>query len=276
MATSNNSLTYQMANAVAVASALIVNMLANVLPFNGVTTGQVSDSYPNLFTPPGYVFSIWGVIYALGIVFMVYQVRPSQREETYLSQIGFLYLFGAVANISWLLVFHYSYGLPQLFVFSLVPMAVLLICLLSIYQRLGIGRREAPRNLKLTVHLSISVYLGWISLAIIANIASVLNVLFPGIPEPTQALWTAMVIVVALLISSFMVLTRRDFAFGLVVIWASIGIALNRSAMSPIFASSIITVGIVALLILLAPFLMKTGFVDFYMSRGNPGKLTRL
>jgi len=276
MTAKNNLLTYQMANVAAVVSVFVVNMLANILPFNGVTTGQVSDLYPNLFTPPGYVFSIWGVIYALAIVFMFYQARPSQREENYLKQIGFLYLVGAIANISWLLIFHYSYGMPQLFGVSLIPMTGLLVCLLLIFQRVGIGKRDVPRNQKLAVHLSISVYLGWISLAIIANIASVLNVLFPGIPEPTQALWTAMVIAVALLISSFMVLTRRDFAFGLVVIWASLGIALNRSAMSPIFASSIITVGIVALLILLAPFLMKTGFVDFYMSRGNPGKPTRL
>jgi len=89
---------FQMANVVAVIAALVLNTLANALPLNGVTTGEVSDFYPNLFTPPGYVFSIWGVIYALAIVFMIYQVRPSQRSEAYLSQIGFLYLIGAVAN----------------------------------------------------------------------------------------------------------------------------------------------------------------------------------
>ncbi|MEM2099940.1 MAG: tryptophan-rich sensory protein [Thermoproteota archaeon] len=72
--------------------------------------GAVSDSYPNLFTPPGYVFAIWGVIYVLLTIFMVYQARVSQRKEEYLGEIGFLHLLGAVANILWLIVFHYSYG----------------------------------------------------------------------------------------------------------------------------------------------------------------------
>ena len=264
-----NPMVYQTANVVAVVAALIVNTLANILPFNGVTTGQVSDSYPNLFTPPGYVFSIWGVIYTLAIVFMIYQARPSQRAEAYLDQIGFLYLIGAAANMSWLLIFHYSYGVPQLFVASLVPMTVLLLCLLSIYQRLSIGRRGVPRNQKLAVHLSISVYLGWISLAIIANLASALNMLVPGIPEPTQALWTALVILVALVITVLMVLTRRDFAFGLVVIWASIGIAVNRIAIPLIFAASIAACAILAILIFVAPLLKKNGIVDFYMVRTN-------
>lgn len=264
-----NPKVYQTANVVAVVAVLIVNTLANILPFNGVTTGQVSDSYPNLFTPPGYIFSIWGVIYALAIVFMIYQARPSQRNEAYLTQIGFLYLIGAVANMSWLFIFHYSYGVPQLFVVSLVPMAVLLLCLISIYQRLGIGKRDVPRNQKLAVHISISVYLGWISLAIIANIASALNAIIPRIPEPTQVLWTAFVIVVALVISSLMILIQRDFVFGLVVIWASIGIALNRIAIPLIFETSIATAIIVAILILLAPFLRKTNAVGFYMVHRN-------
>jgi hypothetical protein len=260
---------YQIANVVAVIGALIVNSLVNILPLNGVTTGQVSDSYPNLFTPPGYVFSIWSVIYALAIIFMIYQARPSQRNEPYLAQIGFLYLIGAVANVSWLFVFQYSYGVPQLLVVTLIPMIVLLLSLLAIYQRLGIGKRQVSRNRKLAVDLSISVYIGWISLAIIANIASVLNVVIPGIPMPTQALWTALVVVVALIITVLMVWTCRDFAFGLVVIWASIGIALNRIVIPLVFAASAATAVAIAILILLTPFLRKRGFIDFYMMRSN-------
>jgi benzodiazapine receptor len=269
MSSKVNSTVYQTANVTAVIAVLIMNTLVNILPLNGVTTGKVSDSYPNLFTPPGYVFSIWGVIYTLAIVFMIYQARPSQRSEPYLTQIGFVYLIGAVANVFWLFIFHYSYGVPQLFVVTLVPMTVLLLCLLAIYQRLGIGKREVSRNQKLTVHLPISLYLGWISLAIIANIASVLNVLIPRIPMPTQALWAALVGVVVLMITILMVWTRRDFAFGLVVIWASVGIALNRIAIPLIFTTSVATVVIIAILILLAPFLRNRGIIDFYMIRGN-------
>jgi hypothetical protein len=264
-----NPIVYQTANVIGVVGTLIVNMLANTLPFNGVTTAQVSNSYPNLFTPPGYVFSVWGVIYTMAIVFMIYQARPSQRSEAYLIQIGFLYLVAAAANTSWLFIFHYSYGIPRFFLVTLVPMAALILCLLSIYERLGIGKREVPRNQKLAVHLPISVYLGWISLAIIANIASALNIIFPGIPELTQVFWTALVVVVALVISALMVLTRRDFAFGLVGVCAFIGIAFNRVAISLIFATSIASAFIVAVLIVLAPFVKKTSTADFYMARGS-------
>ena len=257
---------YQASNMIAVIAVLIMNTLVNILPLNGVTTVQVSDSYPNLFTPPGYVFSIWGVVYALAVVFMTYQARPSQRSEAYLVQINFLYLISASANVSWLLIFQYSYGVPQLFVVSLIPMTGLLLCLISMYQRLGIGSIHVPRNQKLAVHLPISVYIGWISLAIIANIASVLDVLIPGIPMPTQALWTAIVLVVVLVITILMVWTRSDLAFGLVVIWASIGIALNRVAIPLIFATSIATAAVVATLILVTPFLKKTGFISLYMT----------
>jgi benzodiazapine receptor len=269
MSSKVNLTVYQTANVIAVIAALIMNTLVNILPLNGVTTGQVSDSYPNLFTPPGYVFSIWSVIYALAIIFMIYQARPSQRKEPYLVQIGFLYLIGAIANVSWLFVFQYSYGVPQLLIVTLIPMTVLLLCLLAIYQRLGIGKIEVSRNRKLAVDLSISVYLGWISLAIIANIASVLNVLIPSIPMPTQALWTALAVVVAFMITVLMTWTRRDFAFGLVVIWASIGIALNRSAIPLIFTTSAASAAIIAILILLAPLAAKKGIIDFYMIRSN-------
>jgi len=82
----------QIANALSILAALAVNLLANVIPLNGVTTGAVADSYPNLFTPPGYVFAIWGVIYILLGVFMVYQVRANQRDAPYLKQIGLWYV----------------------------------------------------------------------------------------------------------------------------------------------------------------------------------------
>jgi len=264
---------FQASNVISVIAVIIMNSLVNILPLNGVTTAQVSDSYPNLFTPPGYVFSIWGIIYALAVVFMIYQVRPSQRSAAYLTQINFLYLISAIANVSWLFIFQYSYGVPQLFVISLVPMIALLLCLVSMYRRLGIGRVRVPRNQKLAIHVPISVYLGWISLATIANIASVLNVLIPGIPISTQALWTALVLVVAMAITIIMIRTRSDFAFGLVVIWASIGIAYNRVAIPLVFATAIATASLIAILIIATPFLKKTGLTSYDTTAiGKPGE----
>ena len=84
-----NNIKFQAANVVAVILVLVMNFVVDFIPLNGVNTAQVSGSYPNLFTPPGYVFAIWGIIYALAIVFAAYQVRPSQRQAGYIGKIGY-------------------------------------------------------------------------------------------------------------------------------------------------------------------------------------------
>jgi hypothetical protein len=244
----------QITNVFAVIATITFNALVNILPLNSVTTGTVSDSYPNLFTPPGYVFSIWGVIYVLIALFMVYQARVSQRREGYLREVGFLYLLGAVANIAWLTVFHYSYGNPMLFLLSPIPIISLLVILLLTYVRLGVGVKKVPLKQKLAVHAPVSVYLAWISLATIANIASVLNIIIPGIPLSIQAVLTAAVILIALMITLLMLIRRRDVVYGLVVVWASIGIAAKQAAFPIISVTSLLAVGIIAAVIILLLF----------------------
>ena len=51
---------------------VIVNFLANGLPINNRSTGQISDTYPNLFAPAGPAFSIWGLIYILLGIYVLY------------------------------------------------------------------------------------------------------------------------------------------------------------------------------------------------------------
>jgi len=235
---------------------------------NNITTGEVSDAFPSLFTPPGYVFSIWAVIYTLAFVFMAYQVRTNQREELYLQQIGILYFVGSMINVFWLVLFHYSYGNEILLPFTSLLIIGFLVVLLLIYTRLGIGLSEVSVGQKLGVHLHISVYLGWISLATIANIASTINEFVPGIALETQALWTALVIIVALVLTMLMLFLRRDFAFGLVVVWAAIGIASKQIAYPIIYFTALGTVIIVLAVILILPLLKgKKNPIDFYLHR---------
>jgi benzodiazapine receptor len=268
MSSKINPIVLQIANVVAIVGSTVFNALVNILPLNGITTGEVSNAYPNLFTPANYVFSIWGVIYTLLFVFMFYQLRTSQRDAQYLQDIGFLYLLSAIINIAWLTVFHYSYPAPNdLIILTTVPIFGLFLTLLYIYLRLGVGIREASRSIKLGVHLPLSVYLGWLSVATIANTASILNYLGrdPGIPIPVQEAWTAAVIVVAFLITFLMLVRRRDFAFGFVVIWATLGIAAKQAAAPLIFYTATGVAVVILLLILILPFLKKEGFSKYYM-----------
>ena len=268
MSSKMNPIYLQIANVVAVVGSIVFNALVNILPLNGTTTGEVSNAYPNLFTPANYVFSIWGAIYTLLFIFMFYQIRTSERESQYLQDIGFLYLLSAVINIAWLTVFHYSYPAPNdLIILTAVPIFGLFLTLLYIYLRLGVGVREASRGVKLAVHLPLSVYLGWLSVATIANTASILNYLgrSPGIPVPVQETWTALVIVVAFLITFLMLIRRRDFAFGFVVIWATIGIAAKQAGSPLIYFTALGVAVVILVLILLLPLLKKEGFSKYYM-----------
>jgi len=254
----------QMINVIAVIGTILFNSLVNILPLNGVNTGAVSDSYPNIFTPPGYVFGIWGVIYVLIGTFMLYQVRASQKGEGYLREIGLLYSLGTIFNIAWLSVFHYSYGNPSLFLFTPFPIIALLLTLILTYLRLGIGMKEVTIGQKLAVHVPVSVYLGWISLAMIANVASVLNVLVPAIPLDIQAVWTAAVVLIALVITLLMLIKRRDIAYSLVVVWASVGIATKQTVFPIVCVTALL--GVIGFAIISLPLLKKKGFKSYYLA----------
>lgn len=269
MSTKINPVIYQILNIITVISVLIINILANALPIFGVNTGQVSDAYPNFFTPAGYVFSIWFIIYLQAIIFMIYQARASQRNESYLSKISFFYLFAGLANIAWIFVFHFSYAYaianPPFFLASVGILLLFFILLLLAYLRLGVGKESVSRGEKLAVHLHFSVYLAWLSVASIAGIASALNILIPGLPAETQHLATAAMLIVALLLTILMVYLRREFGFPLVVIWASVGIAAKWLAI-PVIAYTAIAVAIIIVIILLIiPFIKKHKFIDYYL-----------
>ena len=60
-----------------IALTLVVNVLANALPINGLNTGQISDSFDVYFVPAGYVFAIWGLIYIGLGAFAVFQALPA-------------------------------------------------------------------------------------------------------------------------------------------------------------------------------------------------------
>ena len=258
--------TYQVANVAAVVLALSINFLANWLPLNGVNTGQVADSYPNLFTPPGYVFAIWGIIYTLAIIFAAYQARPSQRSETYLAGIGWLYLVSGLINSVWIFAFHFSYGAPTLYLVSTVLLLLLLADLLLIYRKLDVGGAGVPRGVKLAVHAPMSIYVGWISVASIAGLASAINVVFPGIPVATQASVTAAMLVVALALAFVMLWLRRDVVFALVVVWAVYGIAVKQVATPVINLTALAVVGFVAVGILAVPIIKKLNWLNYYLS----------
>ena len=225
MSASKKTILLQSLNIAAFALTLTINGLATSIGLNGRTTAEVSDSYPTLVTPAGYVFSIWSVIYTLLLVFAVFQALPSQRKQPYLKKINILFILSSILNISWLLLWHYDQ-----IALSVALMFGLLTTLIAIYLRLNIGKTTVPLKEKACVHLPFSVYLGWITIATIANVAAALvSVQWNGFGLASD-LWSILVIAVALIIALAVIATRRDVAYGLVLIWALVGIAVKQSA----------------------------------------------
>lgn len=211
---------------------IVANALANILPFNGLTTGEVSNRFGSLFVPAGYVFSIWGLIYLGLMAYSIFQALPSQRENPRLQSIASLYCLSCLANAVWLLLWHYLQ-----FELTVLVMLALLGLLVGIYLRLGTGKLAVPPAERLTTRLTFSVYLGWITVATIANISQTLwSRGWRG--EPLQeTTWTLIMLGAGVLIASLMSIIRKDWAYILVLVWAYVGIAVKQAGI-PLVANA--------------------------------------
>jgi hypothetical protein len=213
-------------NLIAYIGTLVVNGLANALPLNGVTTGDLSDKYENLFVPAGITFSIWGLIYVLLGIFVVYQfvaVRRNGGAPLFVQLIGIWFLASCLANMGWIFAWHY-----EILPLSLFVMLLLLASLIFAYVHLEVGHAGASQEERYFVHLPFSVYLGWITIATIANVTTLLvSIGWDGFGIAGQ--WWAVVLIAAGVILAIAALvTRNDIFYALVVDWALVGIALKR------------------------------------------------
>jgi len=224
-----NTKLLQVANIVAFVAMIVVNTLATTVGLFGWETGALSDGIRNLFVPAGLTFSVWGVLYLLLLLFAVYQARglfaANRPAPEALGRVGWLFAASSLANIAWLLLWHL-----KLVGLSMIPMAVLLVTLIAVHVRLGTGRTRSTGTERWLARVPFSAYLGWITVAIVANATAALVTAgwngFGLAPE----VWAVAMVIVASLLALVMLLTRRDAAYALVVVWALAGIALKRSA----------------------------------------------
>lgn len=224
-----------------IATILVNTLAANTTVIGGKITAQISDENPTLITPAGYVFSIWGVIYILLAIFVISQALPTDEAKKYREKIGWLFLISCILNIAW--IFFWQFEFLKL---SVIIIFLLLATLVLIYLRLDIGKTRIQLREKIVFHLPFSVYLAWITIASIANVAVTLvsiNWIGFGISAET---WAITMIATALLITILIMLTRKDFAYGLVVIWALLGISVKQSSIQEIVVVTQVSVIILA------------------------------
>jgi len=217
---------------------IAVNALANILPINGYNTGQISAFYPNAFVPAGFTFSIWGVIYLLllyyTIGFTYYTLKQEQYPKAFafIERINIYFLLTCAFNMTWILAWHYLQ-----IELSLVIMLLFLITLIQLFLKSSTIVHELTTTQKFILQTPFIVYLGWISVATIANSTALLVAYqWNGFGMP-PVYWSAAMILIALLLAVLMLKKFKAIPFALVVAWALWGIYNAQGSAAPILAS---------------------------------------
>jgi hypothetical protein len=241
----------QIAVVVVTLATIAINVLADALPINGLNTGKISDGFHVYFVPAGYVFAIWGIIYLGLLAYTVYQALPSQKDNPRLQSTGWWVVLGGLANTAWIFLWHYLQ-----FVATLGAMLILLATLIIVYLRLGIGRTKVSAGETWAVRVPFSIYLGWITVATVANVSDVLDFVGWNRFGISDATWMVIVLGAVLVITGLMNFLRRDVAYALVILWALAGIGAKFPAEGVVTGAVWVTFGLVAV-ILVAAFLVK-------------------
>ncbi len=231
-------------NLFALGLVLTVNYLANALPINGITSGEVSDRFGVYFTPAGYVFAIWGLIYLGLIAFCIYQLLPRSRRSRNIESISPWFVLSCILNSAWIIAWHYLYiGV------SLGIIVLLLLNLAAIYRKLNEKRQGVPQEESFFVKAPFSIYLAWVSVATIANVFIYFDYMNWNDWLLGEGIWTGLLIGIAAILALSFVKYYRDLLFAAVFVWAFIGISVQNNSgtlalqILPLVAAACIVIG---------------------------------
>ncbi|WP_041238190.1 tryptophan-rich sensory protein [Gloeothece citriformis] len=215
----------QWINFIAIFSAFGMNIYSNLAPPEGLTVGELANTvFRNvLIIPANYAFAIWGVIYLGLISLAIYQVLPRNKTEPHLQQMGYFITISSLAQIIWVFLFQY-----QFFALSGLFMLIILLSLIALYLRLDIAKKPVSKKNKWLVNIPISIYLAWISIATIVNMASILDYFNWDGWGINGVAWTVIMLTIGTIIALIVTLERKDVAFAGVFIWALIAIAIRH------------------------------------------------
>jgi len=230
---------------------IAVNAAATMLAINDVTTSEISDRYASLFTPAGITFSVWGLIYAALLVYTVYQTgsvwKHTPQQSKVVAHINWLYILSCLANAAWIVCWHY-----EKIALSLIVMLILLAILVVIYLRIhAMLRTGSSRSQKLCVLAPFSLYLGWITVAAIANVSALLVGIGWNGFGISQPVWTVVMMLLAVFVTLMVQRQYRDMIFTAVVIWALAGILIKHITVYKMAYTLILVAGVMSIAALL-------------------------
>lgn len=216
-------------NTLTLAAVIIMNLQSGSGAINNKTVGEVSQKYDTLFTPAGYAFSIWGLIYLGLIAFVGFQwyLLINKKNLEIIDKTGPYFILANLANILWLFLW-----LNEDIALSVIVMFILLTALIILIFRLDMEIWDAPVRIMVFVWWPLAFYLGWIIVAAVANTAAFLaSIGWNGSPLTPQ-IWTIIMIIVSTMIYLLLTFTRNLRESAAVGIWALAAIAVRQSALN--------------------------------------------
>lgn len=236
--------TLQIANGIALVFTIIFNYLSNTGVFNGKTIGNVSDEYHNLFTPAGYAFSIWGLIYILLLLFVIYTGKSLFKSEkkqgdSFVNKIGWWFVVSCIANCLWIVTWLYGYTGLSVVVLAVAFVSLLIIVLKALKYHNGNAE-------KWLINIPFQIYAGWLSVALIAAAASWLQKIGWDGFGLSEVTWTVIMITVATVVHLYMTWQKGASVFALVAVWALIAIAMsNQNENATVYKAALVAAAVV-------------------------------
>ena len=249
-------------NIITFLATVALNYVSNTGAINGNTMSTVSAEYENLFTPAGYAFSIWGLIYLMLFGFVVYQsfaLFGRERPKKVVSMVGGWFIVSCAANIGWIFAWLNGYiGL------SVLIMLLLLFSLMMIIFRGRLELDDEPLPIIAFFWWPFTFYSGWITVALIANIAAFLTAEGWSGFGISEVVWTIIVILVAGLINLVITWTRNMREFALVGAWGLTAVAVaNWNEQQAVVVAALVTAAIL---------LLSTGIHGYKNRQTSPWK----
>ncbi|WP_226064654.1 tryptophan-rich sensory protein [Kaistella polysaccharea] len=248
----------QIANGFFLVFTIVFNYLSNTGIFNGKTIANVSNQYHNLFTPAGYAFSIWGLIYLLLIGFVFYTGRslfnPSKNEaDDFVEKIGWWFVISCVVNCVWILTWLYGFTGISVLVLLITFFSLLMILMQALKYNSGAAE-------KWFINFPFQIYAGWVSVALIAAASAWLTKIAWNGWGLSEISWTIILIIIALIIHLYMTWKKNAPVFSLVAVWALVAIAIaNKAVSQQIYLMALVAAGI----------LFVSSFIKIFFKKSN-------
>ncbi|WP_409482561.1 hypothetical protein P5008_04180 [Helcococcus ovis] len=240
-------------NLIVFAITLIINYLTASGFINGMSQKVVSNKYNTLITPAGFTFSIWGLIYLLIGISLVYMLLNNKetRVKSLINILTPIFLFNCLFNILWNISFLYEkIGLSTIFIF------LMLVNLILINKKLYNNKKEIKYKL---TSLAFGIYAGWLTIASFVNmLAFLVSINWDGFGI-SQTIWAPIILLVTIIISILVNMKLNNSVYLLPIAWAIFGIIMkiNKSDNQMIYRTYIIPLGIIGIIILVLLSIIK-------------------